>query len=97
EARPDVLWVALGTPKQDLWIFEHKESLRVPVAIGVGAAFRFLSGHVKRAPKWVGDSGLEWIWRLLCQPRKLWRRELIEVPQFVTLALLELMGLKEFE
>ena len=97
DARPDVLWVALGMPKQDRWIYEHKEKLDVPVAIGVGAAFRFLSGHVKRAPKWVGDSGFEWVWRLLCQPKKLWRRELFDVPRFVTLAFLELIGLRKFD
>jgi N-acetylglucosaminyldiphosphoundecaprenol N-acetyl-beta-D-mannosaminyltransferase len=97
DARPDILWVALGMPKQDRWIFEHKEKLKVPLAIGVGAAYRFLSGHVKRAPKWVGDSGIEWVWRLLCQPKKLWRRELLDVPQFVTLAFLELIGVRKFD
>lgn len=97
DARPDILWVALGMPKQDRWIFEHKEKLKVPLAIGVGAAYRFLSGHVKRAPKWVGDSGFEWVWRLLRQPKKLWRRELLDVPQFVTLAFLELIGLRNYD
>jgi len=97
DANPDVLWVALGTPKQDCWIFEHKKKLNVPVAIGVGAAFRFFSGHVKRAPEWVGKCGFEWIWRVLNEPKKLWKRNLIDVPQFVTLAFLELIGLRKFE
>jgi N-acetylglucosaminyldiphosphoundecaprenol N-acetyl-beta-D-mannosaminyltransferase len=95
--RPDVLWVALGTPKQDRWIFEHKEKLKVPIAIGVGAAFRFLSGHVKQAPEWVGNYGLEWVWRFFQEPKKLIRRNLIDVPQFVTLAFLELIGLKKYD
>ncbi len=97
DARPDVLWVALGLPKQDTWIFEHKERLNVPLAAGVGAAFRFLTGDVKRVPPWIGDHGFEWVWRFICEPRKLWRRELIDVPRFVFSALLELTGLKQYE
>jgi len=95
DARPDVLWVALGTPKQDRWIFEHKKKLNVPVAVGVGAAFRFFSGHVKRAPEWVGKCGFEWVWRVLKEPKKLWKRNLIDVPKFVTLAFLELIGIRK--
>ena len=97
DARPDVLWVALGTPKQDRWIFEHKDELKVPIAIGVGAAFRFLSGHVKRSPEWVGNYGLEWVWRFFQEPKKLMRRNLVDVPQFVTLAFLELIGLRKHD
>ena len=97
DARPDVLWVALGTPKQDRWIFEHKKKLTVPVAVGVGAAFRFFSGHVKRAPEWVGTCGFEWVWRVLKEPKKLWKRNLIDVPQFVTLAFLELIGFRKYD
>jgi N-acetylglucosaminyldiphosphoundecaprenol N-acetyl-beta-D-mannosaminyltransferase len=97
DSMPDVLWVALGTPKQDWWIFEHKKNLKVPIAIGVGAAFRFLSGHVRRAPECVGNYGLEWVWRLLQEPKKLIRRNLIDVPQFVTLAFLELIGLRKYD
>ncbi len=95
-ARPDVLWVALGLPKQDLWIYEHKDRLTVPVAIGVGAAFRFLAGTVKRAPKRVGDAGFEWAWRFVMEPSKLWRRA-IEAPQFVFHVALELAGLKRYD
>ncbi len=94
-AKPDVLWVALGLPKQDLWIFEHKDMLTVPVAIGVGAAFGFLAGTVKRVPKRVGDAGFEWAWRFVMEPRKLWRRGLLEAPQFVLHVALELAGIKQ--
>ena len=97
DARPDVLWVALGMLKQDRWIFEHKKKLNVPVAVGVGAAFRFFSGHVKRAPECVGKCGFEWVWRVLKEPKKLWKRNLIDVPQFVTLAFLELIGLRKYD
>ncbi len=86
-AKPDVLWVAFGLPKQELWIAEHLERLDIPVAIAVGAAFSFLSGKVRRAPTWVGSSGFEWLWRLAHEPRKLWRRDLIDGPRFLAHAI----------
>lgn len=95
EAQPDVLWVGLGLPKQERWMFEHRDRLKVPVMVGVGAAFKFLSGKVRRAPSWMGEHGLEWVWRFLHEPRKLWRRALLDVPQFVCYALLELIRLKK--
>jgi len=88
-AHPDVLWVGLGLPKQELWIHRNLSALRVPVAIGVGAAFRLVSGRVKRAPSWVGRAGFEWLWRLAMEPKKLWRRDLIDGPQFIYRALAE--------
>ena len=88
-ARPDVLWVGLGMPKQDWWIHNHRDRLRVPVVVGVGAAFRFLSGGVKRAPEWIGNHGFEWLWRLAAEPRKLWRRDLIDGPRFLVYALVQ--------
>jgi N-acetylglucosaminyldiphosphoundecaprenol N-acetyl-beta-D-mannosaminyltransferase len=97
DARPDVLWVGLGLPKQERWIFEHKDRLNVPIAIGVGAAFRFISGKVQRAPEWIARSGFEWVWRLIKEPRKLWRRNLLDVPRFVTLAFLETMRLRKYD
>jgi N-acetylglucosaminyldiphosphoundecaprenol N-acetyl-beta-D-mannosaminyltransferase len=96
EARPDVLWVGLGTPKQDRWIHERKDRLRVPVAAGVGAAFGFLSGRVSRAPGWVGRCGMEWAWRVAHEPRKLWRRVLLDGPRFVAHACLELTRLRTY-
>jgi len=85
--------VALGLPKQEQWIFEHKEKLKVPVVIGVGAAFKFLSGKVKRAPKLIGDFGLEWFWRLFQEPKRVWRR-ILDIPLFIFLILKELIGFK---
>jgi N-acetylglucosaminyldiphosphoundecaprenol N-acetyl-beta-D-mannosaminyltransferase len=93
-ARPDVLWVGLGTPKQDRWIYEHRDRLEVPVAIAVGAAFRFLTGQIRRAPAWMGRMGLEWGYRLAMEPRKCWRRCVLQGPQFCLHVLLELAGLK---
>jgi N-acetylglucosaminyldiphosphoundecaprenol N-acetyl-beta-D-mannosaminyltransferase len=88
-ARPDVLWVGLGLPKQETWIFEHREKLKVPVIVGVGAAFKFEAGEVRRAPSWVGNLGFEWLWRLFQEPKRVWRRVFIDAPQFIWLALIE--------
>jgi N-acetylglucosaminyldiphosphoundecaprenol N-acetyl-beta-D-mannosaminyltransferase len=82
-ARPDVLWVALGLPRQERWMFDHRDSLKVPVMVGVGAAFGFLADEVKQAPHWVGDHGLEWAWRLVHQPKRVWRRVLFDIPRFL--------------
>ena len=97
EACPDVLWVGLGLPKQERWIFEHRHRLRVPVIAGVGAAFGFLSQRVRRCPRWIGESGFEWAYRLLMEPKKLWRRDLLDGPQFLIHVLLELSGLRKYD
>jgi N-acetylglucosaminyldiphosphoundecaprenol N-acetyl-beta-D-mannosaminyltransferase len=93
-SKPDVLWVGLGLPKQERWIFEHRFRLNVPVAVGVGAAFGFLSGQVKHAPNWLGNLGLEWLWRLTREPKKLWKRDLVDGPRFVWHVLWEFAGPK---
>jgi N-acetylglucosaminyldiphosphoundecaprenol N-acetyl-beta-D-mannosaminyltransferase len=91
-AAPDVLWVGLGAPKQERWMHEHKTRLRVPVMVGVGAAFDMLSGRRKQAPRWMRENGLEWFFRLLQEPRRLWRRYLVYGAQFI--AYLILKGLR---
>jgi N-acetylglucosaminyldiphosphoundecaprenol N-acetyl-beta-D-mannosaminyltransferase len=96
DAQPDVVWVGLGMPKQERWVYEHKERLNAPVAIGVGAAFAFLAGKVKRVPAWAGDRGLEWLWRLAMEPKKLWRRDLLDGPRFIAQVTLEMIGLKKY-
>lgn len=73
----DILWVGLGSPKQDFWMTLNRDAINVPVIIGVGAAFDFLSGIKKQAPKWMRSIGLEWFFRLCCEPRRLWKRYLI--------------------
>lgn len=93
QAKPDVLWVGLGLPKQEIWIFEHRDELTVPVVIGVGAAFKFLSGKVKRPPNWIGDLGFEWLWRFFQEPKRVWRR-VLDIPFFIFLVLLELIRFK---
>lgn len=93
----DILWVGLGCPKQEKWICDHRQRLNVPVAVGIGAIFGFLSGKARRAPGWIGCLGFEWAYRLAMEPRKCWRRCLIQGPQFVAHVLLELAGLKRYE
>jgi N-acetylglucosaminyldiphosphoundecaprenol N-acetyl-beta-D-mannosaminyltransferase len=73
----DVLWVGLSTPKQEYWMHEHASRLEVPVAVGVGAAFDFLSGTKRSAPAWMRERGLEWLFRLINEPNRLWRRYLV--------------------
>ena len=96
QSNPDVLWVGLSTPKQEHWMSEHRNKLRVPVMVGVGAAFDFHTGRVAQAPKWMREHGLEWLFRLAREPRRLWRRYLLFGSQFVWLVLLELLGLRKF-
>jgi len=77
EAHPDVLCVALGVPHQDVWIHDHLHNLGAKVAMGVGGLFDFYSGRIPRAPRWMRRSGLEWIYRLVQEPRRMWRRYLV--------------------
>ena len=83
EADPDVLWVGLGAPKQDKWMAEHKGRIKAPVMVGVGAAFDFLSGQKKQAPGWMQRNGLEWLFRLTSEPKRLWRRYLVTNTLFI--------------
>lgn len=78
EAKPDILFVGLGAPKQEKWIFRYKDEYRVPVSVGIGGSFELIAGVVKRAPVWMQRAGLEWFWRLMMEPRRLWRRYIIE-------------------
>lgn len=89
EAEPDILLVGVGAPKQEKWIYRHYRQYRVPVSIGVGATFDFLAGRVKRAPAWMQRSGLEWVWRLMQEPGRLWRRYLLKDMKFLRLMLAE--------
>ena len=82
-ARADLVFVALGPPKQELWIDRATDAIRPAVALGVGASLDFLAGQYKRAPRWMGRVGLEWLFRLAQEPRRLWRRYLVEGPRFV--------------
>ena len=85
DAKPHILFVALGCPKQELWIARHRDLLGVPVCLGVGASLDFIAGVTARAPRWMQRSGLEWLWRLAQEPRRLWKRYLIDDLPFLWL------------
>lgn len=91
-ASPDVVWVGLGTPKQQLWMYEHKDKLKAPVMVGVGAAFDFLAGVKPQAPRWIRDNGFEWLFRLITEPKRLWRRYLVDCPLFIYYVLLDIIS-----
>lgn len=90
ESGADILWVGLGSPKQELWMYHHQGKIDVPVMIGVGAAFDFLSGNKPQAPRWIQRSGFEWFYRFLQEPQRLWKRYLLGYPRFVILIMIEL-------
>jgi exopolysaccharide biosynthesis WecB/TagA/CpsF family protein len=85
EAKPDLLFAAFGSPKQEYWIARHHRKMGVPVVIGVGASFDFVAGVQRRAPRWMQRAGLEWTWRLAHDPRRLWRRYLVDDLPFIKL------------
>lgn len=91
-AKPDILFVALGNPKQELWIGRNLAKLDVGAVIGIGGTFNFIAGRVKRAPRWVQKSGLEWIYRIIQEPGRLWKRYAYGLVKFSWLSLLHLLG-----
>jgi N-acetylglucosaminyldiphosphoundecaprenol N-acetyl-beta-D-mannosaminyltransferase len=86
----DIVWVGLSTPKQEHWMADHRGLLDAPVLIGVGAAFDFHAGLKRRAPRWMRPLGLEWLFRLSTEPRRLWKRYLKNNPAFAMLTLQEI-------
>ncbi len=94
--RPDVVWVGLGTPKQERFMARHAPELEAGVLIGVGAAFDFHSGRVRQAPRWIRGSGFEWLFRFCMEPRRLGWRYLRTNPLFALRVLAQLSGLKKY-
>jgi len=92
ETKPDILFVGFGSPKQEKWIYEHHKMLRVPVSIGVGGTLDVLAGMVNRAPYWMQRSGFEWLYRLMKEPRRLWKRYLVDDMEFFRLVLMQKVG-----
>jgi N-acetylglucosaminyldiphosphoundecaprenol N-acetyl-beta-D-mannosaminyltransferase len=84
-AAPHLLFVGLGAPKQEYWIYQVHQELGVPVSIGIGGSFELVSGAVPRAPIWMQKSGLEWFFRLIAEPRRLWKRYILGNPHFIWL------------
>ncbi len=85
EAAPDICYVALGAPRQDIWNAENAQRLGVPVMLGIGASLDFVTGRAKRAPRWAQRSGVEWIWRLCMEPGRLWKRYLLRDSRFLAI------------
>jgi N-acetylglucosaminyldiphosphoundecaprenol N-acetyl-beta-D-mannosaminyltransferase len=92
----DVVWIGLGTPKQDFWVARHRPMLSAAGLIAVGAAFDFHAGLLRQAPGWMQRSGLEWLFRLLQEPRRLAFRYLVYNPLFIAKSSLQLSGLKRY-
>jgi len=95
-AKPDIVWVGLGAPKQELWMQRMCARLEAPMLIGVGAAFDFHAGEKPQAPAVMQSNGLEWLFRLVSEPRRLWRRYLRVVPGYLALLALQRTGLRQF-
>jgi N-acetylglucosaminyldiphosphoundecaprenol N-acetyl-beta-D-mannosaminyltransferase len=95
-ARPDIVWVGLGAPRQDLWMARYRDRLEAPVLVGVGAAFDFHAGVKPQAPRWMRERGLEWLFRLACEPRRLWRRYLLGGPVFLGHVFLQQARLRRY-
>jgi N-acetylglucosaminyldiphosphoundecaprenol N-acetyl-beta-D-mannosaminyltransferase len=93
----DVVWVGIGSPKQERWMARMRPLLKAPVLVGVGAAFDFHSGSVRQAPRWMQRSGLEWAYRLATDPRRLWRRYLVDNPWFLWALALQKLGLRRYQ
>lgn len=89
-ANPHIVWVCLGSVKQDLWMSMYRPHLKAPLLMSVGAAFNFLSGTTPQAPKWIQRIGFEWLFRLLTEPRRLGKRYIVYNPIFIALVLREI-------
>jgi N-acetylglucosaminyldiphosphoundecaprenol N-acetyl-beta-D-mannosaminyltransferase len=93
---PDIVWVGISSPKQERWMAGHLGRVSAPVLIGVGAAFDYLSGTKRRAPAWMQRPGLEWLHRLMSEPKRLWRRY-AQYPLFSVVVAAQALGPKRFE
>lgn len=82
-ARPDIVFVGLGAPKQEKWVYENYSKLNVPISVGIGISFELVSGIVQRAPRWAQHGGLEWFFRVIAEPRRLLPRYLVIIPVFL--------------
>ncbi len=87
QSKPDVLFICLGTPKQEKWIARNLTNLNVPVSIGIGAALDMIAGNIYEPPRWVSGIGLEWLVKLFQEPKRFWRRYLVGIPFFLFLVI----------
>ena len=96
QARPDILWVGLSTPKQEKFMAEYVDRLQVPLLVGVGAAFDYHTGRIRESPRWIKRAGMQWLHRLMQDPRRLWRRYLRNNPAFLWNIALQFSGLRRY-
>jgi len=89
-AQPDLIWVGLGAPKQEQWMYKNIGRLSKGIMIGVGAGFSYIAGDTKHAPQWMKNASLEWLYRLSQEPSRLWKRYLTTIPPFIVLATMDL-------
>ena len=90
--KPHIVWVGISTPKQEIFMYENINSLDINLMFGVGAAFDYYTGSIKIAPSWIQNLGLEWLFRLIQEPRRLWKRYLDIVPKFIIFNLIEFIS-----
>jgi len=93
-SKPDILFVAISSPKKEVFLSKYLDYMNVPFVMGVGGSFDVVAGLAKRAPKWMQDSGLEWLYRLIQEPRRMWKRYLIGNSVFIWYVIKELFGIK---
>lgn len=93
-AKPDFIWIGLGAPKQERWMYDHFSKMEKGVLFGIGAGFDYLAGNTRHAPEWMKKSSLEWLYRLIQEPGRLWKRYFRTIPQFIFLSSIELLGLQ---
>lgn len=97
DSNADIIWVGLGAPKQEIWMCENYKKLNRGVMIGIGAGFNYLAGDTKHAPEWMKNASLEWLYRLIQEPRRLWKRYLVTNTLFIVFVLAEFLRIKDFE
>jgi N-acetylglucosaminyldiphosphoundecaprenol N-acetyl-beta-D-mannosaminyltransferase len=95
-AAPHILFVGLGAPKQENWIYGNYQQLGVPISLGIGVSFELVSGMVQRAPVWMQKTGLEWLFRLIVEPKRLWQRYVVGNPLFIWLVVRQKLRLSKF-
>jgi N-acetylglucosaminyldiphosphoundecaprenol N-acetyl-beta-D-mannosaminyltransferase len=95
--QPDIIWIGLSTPKQELFMARYLPMLDTKLMIGVGAAFLFHTGAIRDSPAWVKRAGLQWVHRLIQEPTRLWKRYLVNNPLFMLLVVLQFAGLKRYK
>lgn len=91
ESGADIFWIGLGAPKQELWMYENYEKLNRGVMVGIGAGFDYMAGNLKHAPEWMKNLSLEWLFRLMMEPKRLWKRYFTVIPLFIYYNIIEFL------